>query len=70
LDVPHDSCVVLISHELVDDVALAVQEDDGRQGRRAVLLGKVRSMVRVDCDEDEVLPNCLFEIFSAENFSL
>jgi hypothetical protein len=70
LDVLHDAGVVLIANELVDNLALAVEEDDGRQCRSAVLSREVGMVVRVDCDEDEVLPYCLLEIFSAENFSL
>jgi hypothetical protein len=54
----------------VDHVTLAVEEDDRGKGACAVLPRDVRVVIRVDCDENKIRSDCLFEFFVTENFSL
>jgi hypothetical protein len=54
----------------VDHISLAVQEDDCRKPSNAVLGLDGWVVVGVDRNEDEILTDCIFELFSTENFSL
>ena len=58
LDLLHDLVERLVADELVDDLPVAVQEDDRRKRERPVLPLQVRVVVGVDLDENEVRCDC------------